>query len=711
MMRLADFIFANIEPILTEWEVFAQSIWPGGATTEPRILRDDAEEVLRASAADMQTAQTAAQQADKSKGKSRGAEGGSHSARMDRASISHGRDRHGSGFDLPAVISEYRALRASVVRLWRESQPYPGAEDVDDLTRFHESIDQSLTEAVIAFTTIVELERRGSMAKQAQLAGRLREINESLLVSNVRQQELAEQAALLAAIVTSSEDAIISKNLDGVITSWNRGAAHLFGYTAEEAIGKPVTMLIPDAHIKEEPEILARIKRGEVLEHYETVRRRKDGRLIDISLTVSPLRDGSGTIVGASKIARDITETVAMNRRLAEQAEQIAGESRRKDEFLAMLSHELRNPLAPIRSAVHLMRTRERGSEDAIATQAREIIERQVANLTKLVSDLLEVSRVVSGRIRLSLQVIDMNQVVEHAMETVKPLVDQHKHEMIFNCCPLPVWCNADATRLEEVLINLLNNAAKYTPDGGRIEVWCEHPAETNYAQFRVRDNGVGIDKDLLPRIFDLFTQADRSLARSAGGLGIGLSLAHRIVDMHGGTIEAKSPPTGETAGSEFIIRLTSVAAPDMPKPEVTADEDGTKSDRQRVLVVDDNMDLVLMLSTALQQKDYSVQTAYNGHDALKVAQGWRPDIVLLDIGLPGLNGYEVARRLRTAPHLGTAGREMRLIALTGYGRDVDIDLAREAGFDAHLIKPYEFNELEKLMKAGGGASRRQRSG
>jgi CheY-like chemotaxis protein len=290
---------------------------------------------------------------------------------------------------------------------------------------------------------------------------------------------------------------------------------------------------------------------------------------------------------------------------------------------------------------------------------------------------------------------------------------------MVFNGC-LPggaVWCNADATRLEEVFINLLTNAAKYTPDGGRIEVWCEHGGpgapETNHVQVGVRDNGMGIDKELLPRIFDLFTQADRSLARSAGGLGIGLSLAHRIVDMHGGTIEAHSPPEGASPlplpkgagvsaygpGSEFIVKLPSIAPPpEMERSQEPANECGVRPEALRVLVVDDNIDLVTMLATSLRQKGYSVKSAHDGPAGLKVAQEWSPNVVLLDIGLPGLDGYEVVRRIRSAPEPDL--QKARLIALTGYGRDVDIHRAREAGFDAHVVKPYDFNELEKLMVA-----------
>lgn len=259
-------------------------------------------------------------------------------------------------------------------------------------------------------------------------------------------------------------------------------------------------------------------------------------------------------LIAAVRQEELLEQAKAMQDTIARQAEELAAESRRKDEFLAMLSHELRNPLAPIRSAVHLLRLQERdGSENIIQKQAHEIIERQVGNLTKLVNDLLDISRVSSGGIRLTPEVIDLNQVVEHAMETVKPLMVQRKHEVVFNCCEVPVWTRADATRIEEVFVNLLNNAAKYTPDGGRIDLWCEHPEGTDNVQIRVRDNGIGIDAELLPHIFDLFTQADHSLDRSAGGLGVGLSLAQRIVQLHGGTIEALSPPADITRPHEAV--------------------------------------------------------------------------------------------------------------------------------------------------------------
>jgi CheY-like chemotaxis protein len=252
---------------------------------------------------------------------------------------------------------------------------------------------------------------------------------------------------------------------------------------------------------------------------------------------------------------------------------------------------------------------------------------------------------------------------------------------------------------MEEVFINLLNNAAKYTLDGGKIDVWCNYPHGENAAVFRIRDNGVGIDEKLLPQIFDLFTQADRSLDRAAGGLGIGLSLAQRLVVLHGGSIEAHSPPDGQSRGSEFVVRLPLLPRPEQTTPQTPVAEQH-KPAGVRVLVVDDSRDLVMVLSHTLRRWGYSVQNAYTGPDGLAAAVRWQPNIVLMDIGLPGLDGYEVARRLRSDPTQSNGGEKMRLTALTGCVHPADILLAREAGFDAHLTKPYKLDELKQLLRS-----------
>ncbi len=512
-----------------------------------------------------------------------------------------------------------------------------------------------------------------------------KQLEESQRNSEVRYRRLFEAA---------KDGILILDARSGKITDANAFMGRLVGLSVQELLGKELHEIGLFGDPQASQRAISMLQKDDYVRFDHLPVQHQDGQTTDVEVVANTYREGQALVVQCN--VRDISQRVIMENRIKAQAEQLAGEAARKDEFLAMLSHELRSPLAPIRAAAHLMRTQGTGVDNPMQKQAREIIERQVANLTKIVNDLLEVSRVASGRIHLERQTVDLNQIVRHAIETVTPIVEQHRHELVLHQCENEIWADADATRLEEVFINLLNNAAKYTPDGGKIEVWCETSLAINggqQAQFRVRDSGIGIDHELLPRIFDLFTQADRSLARSQGGLGIGLSLAHRLVDMHGGTIEARSD--GHGLGAEFIVRLPLIPSPDRSKLKSDLrHKHPARPDELRVLIVDDNMDLVIMLASSLRQVGYLVQSAYTGPDGLKLAQTWKPDVILLDIGLPGLDGYEVARRLRSHPQT----KHARIIAVTGYGRDVDKKLALEAGFDDHLTKPVDTNDLEKLM-------------
>ncbi len=370
--------------------------------------------------------------------------------------------------------------------------------------------------------------------------------------------------ALLVAIVESSDDAIVSKDLGGRILSWNSGAQRLFGYTAEEVVGRSITTLIPAELHDEETMLLARLRRGERIEHYETVRVAKDGRRLDISLTISPVRDGSGRIVAASKVARDITARKESEKALLALADQLAVQvvdlqrlqnelrqaDRRKDEFLATLAHELRNPLAPIRNSLEVLRL----SDDLspAATRVREIMQRQVDHLVRLVDDLMEISRFTRGKIDLRKEPLDLVAVIRSAVETSRPVIDAGGHQLAITLAPERMTLVADPVRLAQVIANLLNNAAKYTENGGQI--WLAARREGNEAVISVRDNGLGIPADVLPGIFEMFTQVNRTLNRAQGGLGIGLSLARNLVQLHGGRIEARSDGPGQ--GSEFIVRL-----------------------------------------------------------------------------------------------------------------------------------------------------------
>jgi PAS domain S-box-containing protein len=533
----------------------------------------------------------------------------------------------------------------------------------------------------------------------------------------------AEEARRLLDLVrnttASMAEGLYTIDVHGRATFVNPEAERLLGWGPGELLGRVMHDVMHHKHADGSafpehacPKLRA-LRTGEALTDYEDEFVKRDGSSFPVSFSSSPLRGVDGAIVGLVIVFQDVSERKRARQELQNAAETLADMNRRKDEFLAMLSHELRNPLAPISAALHLLRMHRSESESSIERQAYAVIERQVGNLTKIVNDLLEVSRVVSGRIRLDTQVVDLNRVVAHALETSRYMLEQRRHELRFHACSDAAWVAGDVTRLEEVLVNLLNNAAKYTPDGGHIEVHCEPCQEAGYAQLRVRDDGIGIDEDLLRdgKIFDLFTQADRSLARSAGGLGIGLSLVHRLVNLHGGTISVSSPPAGASKGSEFRVRFPLVPAPEPSAPEGLP-ASLPNPEGVRILVVDDNSDLVSVLGSTLRQAGYSVQSAHSGTEGLRLAQQWRPDIVLLDIGLPELDGYEVARRLRADPALGQHGSSMRIIALTGYGREADLALAREAGFDMHLTKPIAFADLEKLLAAPSlrSASPRERS-
>jgi PAS domain S-box-containing protein len=499
---------------------------------------------------------------------------------------------------------------------------------------------------------------------------------------DVSERKRAEQAsARLAAIVESSEDAIISKSLDGVIESWNAAAERMYGYSAEEAIGQSILIVIPPERHSEETEILARLRRGERLEHYDTVRRRKNGELFDVSLTVSPLRDASGTVVGASKIARDISE-----RKRAEQALEDA--NRYKDEFLAMLAHELRNPLAPVSNALQLMRVVDPASTQA--THARAIMERQLAHLVRLVDDLMEVSRITRGKIELRREELLLSSVMLSAVETARPALEAARHNLRIDMPAEAIEIEGDFVRLAQVIANLLGNAAKYTDEGGEISLEAERRG--GEAVIRVRDNGIGIEPEMLPRIFDMFAQVPASQRRSQGGLGIGLALARALVEMHGGHIEAKS--AGRGRGSEFTVRLPARVSRAAAAKPASGTASPHSPSRRRVLIVDDNVDAAETLQMVVATMGHEAHTVHDGRAALDAARRNRPDIVLLDISMPGMDGFSVARTMRAQPDL----RDVRVVALTGFGQREDRRRTREAGFDDHLVKPVSPEDLRRLL-------------
>jgi PAS domain S-box-containing protein len=493
--------------------------------------------------------------------------------------------------------------------------------------------------------------------------------------------------ARLAAIVESSNDAIIGKTLDGVITSWNRGAQRLLGYTSAEVVGRPITLMVPPDRLEEETQIRARVARGERAEYFDSIRVGKDERRIEVSLVVSPIRDQSGTIVGASTIARDITDRNRLEGELRRQTDELREASRRKDEFLAMLAHELRNPLASIHSAVALMSLS--GAEDN-AQWSRGVIVKNVKHLARLIDDLLDVSRISHGKIELRKQPVDLAPLCDQVVETIQPRVQERNQELHVTVPRGSLWLEADSTRLVQVLWNLLANASQYSGDGSQI--WLSAEKSGSSVVISVRDNGAGMSPDLLPHAFDLFTQGDRSLARTEGGLGIGLTMVKMLTELHGGTVTAAR--TSSAGGCEFVVHLPAaigLTASDRPSPAPLPEH---RRRCNRILVVDDNVDLVHSMADLLSHFGYEVSAAYDGVSAIEVARLHHPDVVLLDIGLPGMDGYEVARRLRCEEN----SQEAMIIAITGYGQEEDSRKSRDAGFNHHLVKPVDYEILKSLL-------------
>jgi PAS domain S-box-containing protein len=500
----------------------------------------------------------------------------------------------------------------------------------------------------------------------------------------------------LAAVVENSDDAIVTKTLDGIVRSWNAGAERMFGYSAAEAVGKHVTFIIPPDRAFEEDRIIARLRAGERVDHFDTVRVRKNGEAIHVSLSISPITDDEGRVVGASKIARNITERKRMEDRLRQTAADLSEADRRKNEFLAMLAHELRNPLAPIRNAVQIMKLAANRQSPHVADEtiqsASAMMERQIGQMVRLIDDLLDISRISRGTIELRRERVELASIVHHAVEAARSLIDCMEQEISVILPPETILLDADPTRIAQVIGNLLNNACKFTNKGGRIELTVEVEEEKENAVIRVRDNGIGIAPDQLPRIFDMFTQIDTSLERTVSGLGIGLTLVKNLVEMHGGTVDATSAGLGK--GSEFVVRLPVTNDTGAEKTSIVPDKKRQAGPPRRILIVDDNQDAARSLAALLRLAGHETHTAFDGLEAIEVAAERRPDVVLLDIGLPKLNGYEAARRLRNE----TWATDVVLIALTGWGQEEDRQKSIAAGFNAHLVKPVDFNALQRLL-------------
>jgi PAS domain S-box-containing protein len=514
--------------------------------------------------------------------------------------------------------------------------------------------------------------------------------------------------ARLVAIVTNSDDAIVSKDLTGIVQSWNEAATRIFGYTAEEMVGKSITILVPPERSEEEPAILARLCAGERVDHFETVRVTKDGRRIEVSVTISPIVNRDGTIVGASKIARDITlmkqvtrereELLESERAARQEAERVG---RVKDEFLATLSHELRSPLSAILGWAQLLRAREVAPEDLGV--GLETIERNARAQSRLIEELLDMSRIVSGMLRLDVQTVDLPAVISDAVESVRPASEAKEIRIHVVQNPNAAPITGDPTRVQQIIWNLLTNAIKFTPRGGHIQVVVRRT--DSYVEITIHDTGQGISPAVLPRLFTRFSQGDSSTTRRHGGLGLGLALVRHLTELHGGTVRASSPGQGQ--GATFVVELPITVAKQDARERPTArgassapptapwqlDLSGIK-----VLVVDDDPDALALMKRVLESNKAVVVTADTAEAALELLQADKPSILLSDIGMPGQDGYQLIRKVRQLP--ASQGGDTPAVALTAFAQTEDRRRALLAGFQMHLPKPVEAPELVAVVSS-----------
>ncbi len=504
-------------------------------------------------------------------------------------------------------------------------------------------------------------------------------------------KEMDERFDLLAS--DAKEYALFIIGLDGNLLCWNGGSERLLGFQSQEVIGRHFSRFFtPDDNLTGQPEHELQTALADGRADNIRWQVRKDGTRFWCRTTVTPLLDENKQVRSFARVMHDLTESEAVGAQ-RKRADGLAEANRSKEEFMALLSHELRNPLSPILNALNILRQMK--TNDPIIEQAGNIINRQVGVMVRLVDDLLDITRITKGKLRLAKAKVELRVVVNNAAESVRPLMDARKHEFSVSLPTKPIWVQADPARMEQVVVNLLNNAAKYTNTGGLIRMTVNR--EGDEAVIRVRDNGVGISSELLPQVFELFTQVNGSLGRSYGGLGVGLALARNLVEMHEGRLQASSPGLGK--GCEFTIKLP--AQPEPPEHQAnTVLEPGHPAVRPlKVLIVEDNVDAADSLSLLLRLYGHDVQVARTGPSALEVAAAFLPDVVLLDIGLPGMDGYQVALHLLENPEL----KEVVLCALTGYTpTESDRQRQQETGFDHYYVKPVDLTKLLNLFKTIG---------
>lgn len=480
-------------------------------------------------------------------------------------------------------------------------------------------------------------------------------------------------------LVEAMQQGAVTLSPGGAIVYCNSGFAQMVNRSADKLIGVNIETIFSSSDHKILKRRLAETET--IAEQTEMIINSDDGSRLPVLVSFSRL-----PLDGFSAVCLVITDLTEHKKN-----QQLQDTDRRKDEFLAMLAHELRNPLAPIANAMHMLCLANRTRDEAVQW-ACDVVGRQVQQMTRIVDDLLDVSRITRGKVNLQMIPIDVSSIVAAAVETSRPLIESRRHQLKITLASEPLKVNADLTRMAQVLTNLLNNAAKYTDDGG--EIFLSFERDGSEAKISVRDNGTGIPADILPTVFDLFTQADRTADRSQGGLGIGLTLVRSLVEMHGGSVFATSDGPGR--GSEFSLRLPLITEnqPNQNSISFLRVNGKIAAHRHRILVVDDNVDSATSLAKMLEMMGNDTRVAHDGVGAIQSAETYKPDLVLLDIGLPGMNGYAVAEQMRARPLL----KKVVIAALTGYGDERDRQRTNAAGFDHHFVKPLSINSLESLL-------------
>ncbi len=589
------------------------------------------------------------------------------------------------------IMAEEAFIRDDVRPLVNFLHGQPAWSDLPVILITHTGSESpSVSEAVKHLGNVTLLERPTRVnalvtAAQGALRARRRQFQARDLIRARERtaRELAESEQRFRILVEQVKDyAIFMMDLEGRVTSWNEGVRRVLGYEEAEFVGLDVARIFTPEDAAES------VPAAELAEAASTGAagndrwmQRKDGTRFWASGVTTALRDPGGAPIGYTKVMRDLTERMQDEEALKEA-------DRRKDEFLATLAHELRNPLAPLRNSVNILQLS--ASDDPTVARLCETMERQVAHLVRLVDDLMEVSRITRGKIELRKEPVELAAVLRHAMETSRPLIDAGRIQLAISLPQERIVVNGDPVRLGQVFANLLNNAAKYTNEGGQI--WLTARQENKEAVISVRDTGIGIPADVLPKVFEMFMQVDRATNRSQGGLGIGLTLVRSLVELHEGAIVVHSEGPG--AGAEFIVRLP-VAAEQGETGSVAAVAEQRRSvPSRRILVVDDNVDSAATLGMLLKYLGAEVHVVHDGASALSAVERYRPDIVLLDIGMPEMDGYEVARRIRKHQEF----QHITLIALTGWGQEDDRRRTREIGFDHHLVKPADIAALQELL-------------